>query len=486
MIKSTIHSVLCILFVLVSLSACGGMPIKPSPVAPVTPEPTIQFKPCIAGSLRAQCGILTVYENRAAQTGRMIPLNIAIIRANSAQKAAEAIFWLTGGPGEAATSDTGNIQGLLPLLDERDLVLVDQRGTGGSNMVVPPKNPDWSGLSPADVEKAYAAWIEKVLPTLEADPRYYTTSVAMGDLDEVRQVLGYEKIDLIGGSYGATAAQYYLRQHEQHVRSVVLISGSVGNIPLWKHQAANAQRALDALFSRCESDSDCHSAYPNLRSEFSALMKKLNAQPITVDMGNGTLTLTADLLAAKVEDMTRDTATAVGLPRLIHKAYAENSWQAFGSASYGDWDNTIMSYSIQCNEAWAAFSPEETYRWGQGSYLLGWNLSRANRYTLLCKYLPAGVNPEGDSQQPYSQVPVLLFNGELDPLDPPANVALAKDIWPNSLALTLPGHGHSISDRSVWSCMMQITHQFLDDGSVRNLSTDCLQDIHPPSFPTHP
>jgi pimeloyl-ACP methyl ester carboxylesterase len=270
------------------------------------------------------------------------------------------------------------------------------------------------------------------------------------------------------------------------VRSVVLISGSIGNIPIWEHQAGNAQLALDGLFSRCESDSKCHSAYPNVRSEFSALLERLNAQPATVDMETGTLTLTADLLAAKVEDMTRDAARAAGLPRLIHKAYAESDWQGFVAVPYGDWGNTIMSYSIQCNEAWAAFSPEETSRWGQGSYLLGWNLSRANRYTLLCKYLPAGVNPEGDSQQPTSQVPVLLFNGELDPLDPPANVALAKDIWPNSLALTLPGQGHSISDRLVWNCIMQITRQFLDDGSVGNLSTDCLQDIHPPAFLTYP
>jgi hypothetical protein len=92
--KSIIHSVLCILFVLFFLSACAGVPIRQSPIALATPKPTIQFKPCIVGSSQAQCGILYAYENRTAQTGRMIPLNIAVIRANNAQKAAEAIFWL--------------------------------------------------------------------------------------------------------------------------------------------------------------------------------------------------------------------------------------------------------------------------------------------------------------------------------------------------------------------------------------------------------
>jgi hypothetical protein len=145
-----------------------------------------------------------------------------------------------------------------------------------------------------------------------------------------------------------------------------------------------------------------------------------------------------------------------------------------------------MSYSIQCNEKWASFSPEETSRWGQDSYLLGWNLSRANRYTLVCKYLPDGVDPAGDSNPPLSQVPVLLFNGELDPLNPPANVAAAKDVWPNSLALTLPGQGHSIGNGLVFSCMRQIMRQFLQDGSTQQLNSDCLQDIHSPAFATYP
>lgn len=230
-----------LMVLLIFLSACAGAPLEQNP----TQAPAFQHEPCIVAGTSAQCGILFVYENRLAQTGRMIPLNIAVIQANLAQKADEAIFWLSGGPGVAATSDTVNIQEFLPLLNGRDLVLVDQRGTGGSNMVVPPQTPDWSGLSPAEVEQAYAAWIQEVLPTLNADPRYYTTSIAMDDLDEVRQLLGYDKIDLIGGSYGATAAQYYLRQHEQHVRSVVLISGSVGNISIWEHQAANAQLVLE-------------------------------------------------------------------------------------------------------------------------------------------------------------------------------------------------------------------------------------------------
>ncbi|HVM73126.1 MAG TPA: alpha/beta hydrolase, partial [Anaerolineales bacterium] len=100
-------------------------------------------------------------------------------------------------------------------------------------------------------------------------------------------------------------------------------------------------------------------------------------------------------------------------------------------------------------------------------------------------YLPPGLNPEGASQPAVSQVPVLLFNGELDPIDPPDNVALAKDIWPNSLSLTLPGQGHNVSGLAA-SCVIQISRQFVQTGSTSNLNTGCVQDIHAPAFATYP
>jgi pimeloyl-ACP methyl ester carboxylesterase len=459
-------------FLLVLLSSCAK------------PNQPLKLTPCTIAGQSAQCGSLPVYENRDTRTGRIINLKIAVIKSTSPQPANDPVFLLSGGPGVAATEDTGTIQLFLYIQKDRDLVLVDQRGTGGSHQVKAPTTPDWSGLSPSELEKTYAAWIKEQLPKLDLDMRYYTTSVAMDDLDDVRQALGYEKINLFGGSYGTTAAQYYLRQHEQHVRSVVLLSGSVGNIPIWERQAANAQLALDATFSRCESDPACHSAFPDVKTEFDVLLERLGAQPVAIEWEGGTLTLTRDLFAAKVEDMTRDAKRAAALPRLIHRAYGMDDWEPFGNASYGDWTPLLMGYSIQCNESWATFSPEEVSRLGQDSYLLGWSLFRANKYTLACKYLPKGITQEGNSDQPVSEVPVLLFNGALDPLDPPANVAGSQEIWPNSLALTLPFRGHSISDYTSAACILRITGKFIEAGSAKHLPTDCLQDIQPIPFDT--
>ncbi len=464
------HFALCILSLLVFLSACSGFADKP----------TIHLEPCTVAGTSAQCGSLPVYENRAARTGRIINLNVVVIKSNNPKRVADPVFWLTGGPGYAATQDFGSIAWLLP---DRDLVVVDQRGIGGSHEVPPPQPPDWSGLSPADLEKAYADWIKQELPKLDMDPRYYTTSVAMDDLDDVRQALGDEKINLIGDSYGTIAAQYYLRQHEAHVRSVVLISGALTDFPVWERYAPNAQRTLDALFSRCEDDPKCHSAFPSVRSEFTELLERLGNQPVILN--DGSFTLSRDLFAAEVEALTRDAVNAAKLPRLIHRAYALDDWVAFGPGADTDaWPLKMMSIVVQCSEKWSAFSPEETARLGQGSYFLGWWLSHAYQYALTCKYPPHGATPEGMSSQPHSDVPVLLFNGEFDPVMPPGSVAGSKEILPNSLALTLPWRGHSLSDGVAQYCVEQITRTFVEDASTRQLSTACLQDLKPIPFDT--
>lgn len=457
-----------IVILAVLLAACSPAPAK------------INLSPCQSGGRSALCGKLSVFEDRAAARGRRIDLNIAIIKSTSPNPAPDPVFYLSGGPGDAATNDNGNTSFLASIFRDRDMILIDQRGTGGSNAVMSPTAPDWSGLSPSDLEAAFAKWMKVTIPKLHMDPRFYTTTVAVQDLEQVRQVLGYDQINLYGGSYGTTAAQYYLAAYPQHVRSVVLVSGSLLHVPIWEKQAAHAQQALEATFARCAADPACSRAYPEVRGEFNALLDRLAAQPVSLNAGQ--VTLSRDLFAAKVEDMTRDADRAAALPSLIHLAYAGNDWTYFAASGYGDWTQLLMGYSIQCNEPWAAFSPDETARWGAGSYLLGWNLSRANRYSLICKYFPKGVTSAAGSQQPHAATPVLLFNGQLDPIDPPENVAGAQELWPNSLSLILPWQGHSLSDYGVISCLGSIMKSFVAAGSTNGLDTKCLQDIQPPTF----
>ncbi len=448
------------------------------------------------GSYSAQCGTLKVYENRAARSGRMIDLRVAVIKAQSEHPAPDPIFYLAGGPGDAATEDGARQQFPSSLSQNHDLVYVDQRGTGGSNRVlISSDQPDLSGLTPAEADARLKAWVAQFLAAIDMDPQFYTTAIAMDDLDEVRQALGYDQINLVGYSYGATAAQYYLRQHEDHVRTATLGGGSLLDTPVFERWAHNGQQALDNIFERCQADAACQDAFPNLREEFAALLARLAGQPATDTYTNpgdqqpGTITYTPDFWAAVIRHMTKDATNDASLPLFIHRASQENDWKGFtqfivANGSYEWWGAQMMEHVIRCSEKWAAFDPAEVARLSEGSYLKGFDLWLAQNQALSCQYTPPGLTPEGQNPQPGSQVPVLIVNGEVDPIDPPANMAGAEALWPNSAALVLPYQGHSISDRTAITCLWSIEDEFIQSGSAQGLHTDCLKSIQPPAFVT--
>ena len=500
MLKTNLKNRTLILAFVILLAACSSTATNPmpstatvSPTATLPQNPSITLEPCTLGNTPARCGTLRVYENRTARSGRMIDLRVAVIKAQSEHPAPDPIFYLAGGPGDAATEDAAKAQQFpLSLSNNHDLVFVDQRGTGGSNRVlIPDSQLDITGLTPEEIDTKVKAWIAKLLQEIDMDPRFYTTSVAMDDLDEVREALGYDKINLYGYSYGATAAQYYLRQHGEHVRTMTLGGGSLLDVPVFERWAKNGQQALDNIFDRCQADPSCHAAFPNIRDEFKALQTRLATQPaaITNDAQTVSVTLTSDVFAATIRNMTKNSRYDPGLPLLLHQANQANDWKGLAQFFAGGggpewWGNQFMEHIIRCGEKWAAFDPEAVARLSEGSYLKGWDVSLAQKQAFLCKYTPAGEMPEGLAPQPGSQVPVFIFNGEVDPIGPPENMAGAKALWPNSTSVVLPFAGHSFSDMDTIMCMWSMMDEFIQSGSANGLHTDCLKSITAPAFVT--
>ena len=485
------------LILALSLAACStftslkGQETQASTITPrPTQGPSIQLQPCMLGSASAQCGTLKVLENRADPSGRMIDLRVAVIKAAGQHPAPDPIFYLAGGPGFAATEDAAQGQQFpYSLSENHDLVFVDQRGTGGSNRVLVPTNPpDFTGLTPAEIDSKAKEWVAQYLSEIDMDPRFYTTSAAMEDLDEVREALGYDKINLFGASYGATAAQYYLRQHEDHVRTVFLYGGSLLDTPVFERWALSGQRALDMIFDHCQADPACQAAYPNLRAEFKELLTRLEAQPVTVNYTNPSdsqpaeVTFTPDYFAAGIRAMIKDAKNAPRLPLLIHRAYQENDFMGFTQLGYEWWGDQMMERVIRCSEKWAAFDPDEVARLSESSFLKGWDVSLAQSQASSCQYTPRAEMPEGMAPQTGSQVPVLVINSEMDPIDPPDNMTGAKALWPNSISLVMPHLGHAISDYQGVMCLWSIEDEFIQSGSTAGLHTDCLESIRPPSF----
>jgi pimeloyl-ACP methyl ester carboxylesterase len=237
----------------------------------------------------ARCGTLEVFENPAAAAGRKIPIKIVMFPAKSEKAEPDPLFILAGGPGQSATEFAGVlIRDFAFAHEHRDIVFVDQRGTGGSNPLQCPL-----GGSFDEIVQSVAVGVDANLPAVRAcraelerraDLRFYTTPFAMDDMDQVRRALGYERINLWAASYGTRAALVYMRQHPGFVRSAILRALGGVDLKLPATVAPDGQRALDRLFGACAMDSACRTAYPNPELALRDVLATLKQRPTTVQV----------------------------------------------------------------------------------------------------------------------------------------------------------------------------------------------------------
>jgi len=432
----------------------------------------------VKASYEGYCGILQVPEDRSNPTGRRIPLNIAVVPASDPNSMPDPLFALAGGPGDASTSFFAWLPGFYADVHaHHDIVLVDQRGTGGSNPLVLPPMPDTSGLSAADADASLAAWARDSLSALDADPRQYTSSIAADDLDAVRAALGYDTIDLYGTSYGGELAQYYIRQHSDHVRAVVLDGTSPLDVPVLERMAATSQDALDLLLARCGADPECHAAFPRLADEWSALRDAFAEGITVIDPTTGEQGI-ADLsmVGPSLHNALLTEGGAAQLPLAIHLA-SEGQWDRVNelvppsNASPSGGSTLLMRDEILCSEAWARFAPGEVERNGGASYAVPFVRDWANAQATLCRYLPTGVLPDDDAAPVKTDLPILWIAGDGDPQDPPSNLTRIPSQQPNALVAVIPAQEHVAGHLG---CGPSVIGAFLDAGTTVGLDVSCL------------
>lgn len=481
-LNSSRKAVLGVMAVLL-LTACVAT-LTPTPVPSV--RAGLALAPCqlsapgVATRLAADCGTLTVFENRAAGSGRQIHLRVAVIRTLNRNPAPDPLFFLTGGPGQAATESYLQLALAFSRINtDRDIVLVDQRGTGQSNPLFCPAVADDAQIK---------QWLEHCLSTLDADPRFYTTALAMDDLDEVRAALGYEQINLYGVSYGTRAALTYLRQYPQHVRAVILDGIVPSDEALGLEVARDAQRALDWLFARCETDADCRGAFPAVRSEFDALNQTLLEAPVDVSLTHPitgepiTYTLSHEAFVQSLRLLTYTPETVALLPLLIHTTFITHDYQLFAAQALlvsDSLESSIsegMNYSVLCAEDEPFFTDAEVAEANGNTYL---GDAQTEQLRQVCAVWPRGEVPADFKQAVSAAVPVLLLSGEADPVTPPENGEHARQTLSNSLHLIAPGQGHNVIGRG---CLPQVAADFVERGSLAGLDTACVQAIQPMPF----
>ena len=446
------------LLLVLSAAACGG--------APLGRQPTLKLNACTVHAVSARCGQLSVAENPAAPDGRSISLNVVVIPARSQDRAPDPLFYLAGGPGGAATDSTAWASSHFQLLNQRrDIVLIDQRGTGGSN-------PASCTLAPTDPsETAVAAAIQDCVTSVasRADPRFYTTPISVDDFDQVRAALGYDKINLYGGSYGVSSGLSYVQRHGDHVRTALFESGSLLDVRLWERVPVSAQSSLDQVFARCAADGECARAFPNFKAEFASLAAALARTPLTTQIvepaSGGFVKLDlAGFLGIVIDGYLGDVRTAAALPRDVHAA-AGGDWTAFlqkFNDAVGAQGSTPMMYiSIVCSDEWAALDPKTITAIGAGSVFTQKALAQAATFNVGCKYWPHAA---GASGAVHSNAPIVFLNGTADPADPPANVAAAATTMPNSLVVPVPGFGHGVFNQDSSSCLVDKATTFIEIG----------------------
>jgi pimeloyl-ACP methyl ester carboxylesterase len=439
----------------------------------------------VTAETAALCGTLRVPEDRSNPSGRQVTLRVAVVPALAAEPAPDPFVAVAGGPGEASTQFFAWLPGLYAGVHAtRDIVLVDQRGTGASNPLTLPPMPDTSGLLAAEADVRLAAWAREGLAALDADPRLYTSTVAADDLDAVRAALGYDRIDLYGTSYGGELAQYYLRQYPDHVRVAVMDGTTPLDVPVLEIMAASSQHALDLLLDRCAGDRACHATFPKLADEWSALEAAFAEGLSVTDPATGMKGVASlATVGHSVHNALLTGAAAAQLPLAIHLA-SEGMWEQVNElvppsdASPSAGSTLVMKDEILCSEAWARFDPAAVEHEGAGSYALEFVRVWATEQATLCRYLPKGVVPADDAEPVRTDIPILWLVGDGDPQDPPSNLTGVAAQEPNSRVVVMPAQEHVVGHLG---CGPDVIASFVDAGDASALDTSCVTEGAAPS-----
>ncbi len=459
----------------VLLAACGTPPTE-------TTRPTLE--PCaLGGDVDADCGTITVPENRDAPNGRTLTIHFAVIPAQNTA-VPDPIFMLAGGPGQSAIEAFPFILSTFSRLNQtRDIVLVDQRGTGQSN---PLACPAMQELPPDADEEMVRQTLEECRQTLmeTADLTQYVTEIAMQDLDAVRDALGYEQINLVGVSYGTRAAQTYMRLFPQHTRAVVMDAVVSPSLVLQLQSPADGQRALELLFARCTADAACAERFPAFAAEFNQLLADLQTEkevtlthPVTGERLE--LELAEDDLMQVVFNLLYSPDLTSLLPLLVEGAvdtadYTPLLAQALALAGNQQMYQG-MFYAVTCSEDAPRIDAQEA---AEIQAETQFPLVSAD-FTATCENWPRAAVSEQMFAPLTSDIPTLLLSGEADPITPPHYGDEVARTLTNSQHIVLEKFGHGILSVG---CIPTLVADFIEAGTAEGLDTACTANITPPPF----
>ena len=462
----------CGMIILLSVCACA--------------HADIILKPCrIEGfAQQVQCGEIQRPLNPEQIQGTHITLHFVVLPALDKNKADDPIFLLAGGPGQSAINVASWMQAVFEKLQRKhDLVFVDQRGTGRSAPLQCPDHDSLLEMGGVDYAVQQILKCRAILEKLPyGDLRFYTTPVAMQDLDAVRAILNYPKIDLIGISYGTRAALEYQRQFPEHVRRTVL-DGAVQPDQMLSDD--DLQKALNRLLADCADDTRCHGAYPDLAQDWKALLASLPQPALLTHPRLGTsfrATVTRDDVLNWVTSVFYSPVTSAGLPHAMQQARLGNfnPLLALSGAGALPTPGSIamgMHFSAVCSEEYdriaRADRPDPDNAFGD---------LHSRQYLKVCAAWPRGKVPSGFYTTPVSKTAVLLLSGGVDPVTPPWHAErIAAALGPLARHIVLEHGGHGMLQQT---CLTEVATSFINartDQQAHDVDASCVRQIPRPA-----
>ena len=447
---------------------------------------SLKFTNCEIGSgasrNKAECTYLSVPEDYAQPQGRQIKLHIALISSSARKVADDPAVFLAGGPGQAASDGYGSLApGFKEILEKRHVILIDQRGTGLSHAL----KCDTSGVDPLIVPtpEMYADFAKACLAKLDADPRFYTTTVATKDLETMRVALAAPSLNLVGFSYGTRVAQHYAMWYPKTTRSLILDGVAPNNLILGSEHARALDDALAAQFKRCREDKACFARFGDPEATLQALKTQLaeprqirindplSGKPREVQLGLGALAGMARFYAYQSEMVAL-------VPLLMDEAKNGRpepmlAQGEMAGRNLGEMISHGMQLSVSCSEDADSLrsNPEDAQR------LLGNQLQEA--LAPQCAVWPKGERPKDFFEPLKGDIPTLIISGEFDPVTPARYGEEVIKTLSNAVHIQAPAQGHVNLARG---CIGKLAGQFVNELAPKKLELKCVQKIKATPF----
>jgi len=456
-------------------------PALPSPPPTLAYQPVYNPASCafpVPGGYRVSCGYLVVPENRASPNSALIQLHVAIFHSIAEGPEPDPVVHLAGGPGSSSLDVAGYMfnQGLDAILDRRDFILFDQRGTGYSlpRLDCPERNALTATLLSGTLsdDESFQAIVDAFhqcrdrLSAQGIDLSAYNSAASAADLNDLRLTLGYNQLNLYGVSYGTRLALTMMRDYPEAVRSVVLDSTYPLEVNLYTALAPNAERAFNVLFDDCAADPTCNATYPNFRAVFYSLVDQLNASPVKVSLSVGgtdtPVLLTGDLLVDVLFVGLYNPFVTASMPKMIYQIRAgEYSILRERLSLYFDTSSALgMGTSVQCAEEIPFNAANDAYTAAQSVQpAIAAFFPQSVQYLFSVCQDWTGIVPDPRENQPVtSAIPTLILAGEFDPITPPAWGQMTASYLTSSYYFEFRGNGHWVTRSS--RCALSIALAF--------------------------